>query len=174
MTFFKRNPFVVPFVLLHLAGCSGNRIASQVAAMNDANIKRLVNLYTAYQSVHGWQGPKDENVLKSFVTSRGIPERNLEMMGIDPNIVDNVFKSDRDGKPFKVRYGVTGGRGVSDAIVFEDQGINGKKMVAFNGPLVEEVDDAEYKKLWEYGGRPEGMTGQSVGPPASNGGKRPN
>ena len=142
--------------------------------MNDANIKRLVNLYTTYQSVHGWQGPKDEKALKSFVTSRGIPEKNLEMMGIDPNNLDSLFKSDRDGKSFKVKYGVTGGRGVSDAIVFEDQGINGKKMVAFNGPVVEEVEDAEYKKLWEHGARTDGMAGQTVGPPTSNDGKKAN
>src|ERR1700690_126561 len=90
-----------------LTGCSGSRVASQVAAANDSNIKRAANLINAYQTTHGWQGPKDEKTLRAFINDRGIPDENLRMMGIDSQNLDSVFKSDRDGKPFKIRYGVS-------------------------------------------------------------------
>jgi hypothetical protein len=156
-------------LLSAVVGCSGDRIASSVAAQNDSNIKRAVNLYSAYQLTHGYQGPKNEQVLRDFVASHGIPIKNLEMMGVDPSNLDNVFKSERDGKPFKIRYGVTGGMGVSDALVFEDQGVDGKKLVAFNGPVVEDVDDARYKDLLEHGGFPSWMTHKSGRPDAKSG-----
>ena len=149
-------------LLLATAGCSTDKTASIVAAGNDSNIKRTVNLYRAYQISHGWQGPKDEAALKSFVSDHGLPDRNLEMMGIDPHNLDGIFKSDRDGKPFKIRYGVTVGRDGTDALIFEDEGVGGKKLVAFNGPIVQEVDDARYKELWEHGGSPVGANSQAV------------
>jgi hypothetical protein len=144
-------------LLVIAASCSMDNVASVTAAKNDSNIKRLVNLYNAYQMGHGYQGPKDEKTLRDYVTEGGIPERYLPMMGIDPKNLDAIFKSDRDGKPFKIRYGVTGGRAASDALVFEDTGVDGKRLVAFNGPVVEEVENARYKELWEHGGAPGGM-----------------
>jgi hypothetical protein len=141
------------------ASCSMDSVASVTAAKNDSNIKRVVNLYNAYQLLHGYQGPKDEKALRDFVSSGAIPDKNLQMMGIDSKNLDRIFKSGRDGKPFKTRYGVTGGRAVSDALVFEDTGADGKKLVGFNGPVVEEVDDARYKELWEHGGEPSSMSG---------------
>ena len=158
-------------VLFALAGCSTDQVASATAAKNDSNIKRALNLYNGYQMMHGWQGPKDEKALRDFVAEGAIPDKNLQMMGVDPKNLDGIFKSDRDGKPFKVRWGVAGGRAVSDALVFEDTGVNGKKLVAFNGPVVEEVDDARYKDLWEHGGPPTGVKSGGVPgapPPASN------
>jgi hypothetical protein len=146
--------FPLTVMLAAAASCSTDRVASVVAAGNDSNIKRAVNLYRSYQISHGWQGPKDEQALKDFVAD--VPEKNLQMAGIDPKNVDKIFKSDRDGKAFKIRYGVTVGRDAIDALVFEDEGANGKKLVAFNGPIIEEVTDSHYKELWDHGGRPTG------------------
>jgi hypothetical protein len=152
------------------ASCSTDKVASIVAEHNDSSMKRTVNLYSAYQLANGWQGPKDEAVLRRFVIDGGLPNKNLQYMGIDPNKLDGLFISDRDKKPFKIRWGVMGGRGVIDAIVFEDEGVNGKKLVAFNGATVEEEDDARYKDLWQHGGMPMGAksAAPATGGPSEN------
>lgn len=154
-------------VLVALAGCSMDSVASGTAAKNDSNIKKVVNLYEAYQTYHGFQGPKDEKTFRDFVADGSIPDKNLQMMGVDPKNLDSIFISERDGKPFKIRWGAMGGRFVVDALVFEDSGSGGKKMVAFNGPIVEDEDEARYKDLWEHGGPPAGKkSGAPIMPPA--------
>ena len=136
-------------VCLSLAGCSGRNVAGAVGAMNDANIKRLANLYTAYQKQHAWLGPKDEAAFKSFITSE-MPEEKLKLMGVDPAAVDEYFVSDRDGQPFKVKYAVKGGFRVVAPVVFEQQGVEGKRQVGFtNSVKVEAVDAARYDELWK-------------------------
>jgi len=133
-------------LLVFAAGC-GDPVASEVAAKNDANIKRVANLYGAYQVAHGWQGPADEKSFLEF--ARKLPDQNLQMMKIDRDAVDQVLKSERDGKPFKIRFSVGGGPGAASALVFEDIGVGGKRQVAFNGAVVEEVDEPRYRELWE-------------------------
>jgi hypothetical protein len=147
-----------------LAGCTRDGTANAVAAMNTSNAQRLGNLYAAHQNFKGGQGPKTEAAFKDYV--RGFDQTKLGMMGVDPNDVDGLFTSERDGRPFKVRYGVGGGRGSSDAVVFEQTGVGGKKQVAFTDGKVLEVDDAEYKALWAGKGEktaPAAPPGSGVG-----------
>jgi len=71
-------------------------------------------------------------------------ERNLELMQIDRENLDELFMSERDGEPFKIQWGV---KGWGDrALVFESVGVNGKRLVALSE--TREVDDAEYEGLW--------------------------
>jgi hypothetical protein len=135
----------VAVLLAGMIGCS-NKVAEQVAAMNTSNSQRLANMYSAYQNFRGGQGPTDESELKKFIQEYD-PAR-LKMMGIDPDKLDALFTSERDHKPFKIRYKVGGGRGSVAAVVFEQEGVGGKKQVAYTGNTkVEEVDDATYQQL---------------------------
>ncbi len=167
----------VAALLAGVIGCS-NKVAQQVGAMNTSNIQRLANMYSGHQNYRGGQGPKDEAEFKKFIKEYD-PEK-LKMMGIDPNNLDALFTSERDGKPFKIRYKVGGGRGSVAAVVFEQEGIDGKKQVASTGTTkVEEVDDATYQQLLAgkgpsqpaggsppAGGRPSGRPpGAPTGPP---------
>ena len=133
-------------VLAAMTGCS-NSTANKVAAMNDTNIKRVCHLYAAYQSRHGWAGPKDEEGFRRFVT-QDMEEEKLAMMGVDPSKFDAVMTSERDGKPFKVKYGIRGGPGAKVAIVFEEEGKGGARQVAFTNGIVEDVEDSRYGELW--------------------------
>jgi hypothetical protein len=134
-------------LLAGLAGCSGNGVARQVAAMNTANIQRVANLYSAFQNYKGGRGPKDAGEFKTFV--KAFDATKLAMMGVDPNKVDELFTSERDGKPFKIRYRVGGGRGSVAAVAFEQDGQDGQKQVAFTGnSRVEAVDGTAYAQLW--------------------------
>ncbi|MBX9625830.1 MAG: hypothetical protein K2X82_18665, partial [Gemmataceae bacterium] len=131
--------------LAGLTGCGRDGTADAVAAMNTSNAQRLANLYAAHQNFKGGRGPKAEADFKTYI--REFDAAKLGMMGVDPANVDAVFTSDRDGQPLKVRYGVGGGRGSSDAVVFEQGGKDGKKQVAFTDGKLVEADDAEYKTL---------------------------
>ena len=144
-----------------LAGCS-DQTANQVAAMNTSNIQRLSNVYAAYQNMKSSRGPKDEAELKAFI--KEYDPNKLQMMKIDPRNLDGLFTSERDGKPFKVRYGVGGGRGSVDPVVFEQEGKDGKKQVGFTGGKVEEVDDATYQQLWSGKGGHEPPAAPPTGP----------
>ena len=121
-------------------------MADQVGAMNDSNIKRVANLYMAYQFRKGMKGPADEATFKKFIQSE-MPARKLELMRVDKNNVEGLFKSERDGEPFQVRYGLSGGPSTVFAVVFEKTGQGGKRLVAFTNGSVEEADPARYEQL---------------------------
>jgi len=70
-------------------------------------------------------------------------------MEIDPNNIDAIFVSERDHLPFLVKYGIKGGPGIVDALVFEQKGSGGSRQVGINGGKIMEVDDAQYKEMWE-------------------------
>ncbi|MGI9429927.1 MAG: hypothetical protein ACR2NM_14795 [Bythopirellula sp.] len=128
-------------------GCSSADPADLLAAANDSNIQRLANLYEAFQSRHNWRGPKDEADLKSFL--EGWNPNKLANIGVNPEAIDEVFVSERDGEPLQIRYGVPGHiMGSEAAVVFEKTGIDGRRMVGFLNMTRREVDAAEYDRLW--------------------------
>jgi hypothetical protein len=127
-------------------GCSRDDPGSRIGAMNDTRIKQLANLYMAHQMRHGSNGPKDEAEFKTFIKS-GMPSHRLEMMRVDPAKVDDLFVSERDGQPFVIKYGQSGGPMSQLAVVFEKEGQAGKKQVGFTNGKVEELDDAKYQEL---------------------------
>lgn len=84
--------------------------------------------------------------MKEFL-HQGISPTRLERMQVDPNNIEGLFVSDRDGQPFVVRYGVNGGLGAKDPVVFEAEGSGGMRQVGFTDGSVEEVDSARYDQL---------------------------
>ncbi len=136
--------------LVVIVGCGGGQDpASQIAAANNSNIRRLGNLYKAYQLRHGNQGPANEDGFKEFL--QGMSPARLEIMQVDPNNIDGLFVSEQDGQPFVVRYEVSGGIGSVDPVVFEQSGSDGRRQVGFTNGTVEEVDDARYDQLLNGG-----------------------
>jgi hypothetical protein len=131
-----------------LAGCGDSTDPdSAIAAVNEQNIQRLANLYFAYQMKHEWHGPPDEQAFKQFL--RGYNPAKLTRIGIDPNAIDEVFVSERDGEPFTIRYGVLGSAmGSSEPVIFEAKGVSGRRNVGFLNMVQREVEDAEYNDLW--------------------------
>lgn len=131
-----------------LAGCgTGSDAESAIAAVNRKNIQRLANLYFAYQMKHDWHGPPDEQVFKEFL--RGYNRDKLTRIGVDPDAIDKLFISERDGQPFKIRFGVRGSAmGSTEPVIFEAEGRGGQRMVGFLNMVQREVDEAEYDDLW--------------------------
>jgi hypothetical protein len=56
------------------------------------------------------------------------------------------MKSERDEQPFVIRYGVNGGLGSKDAVVFEKVAVDGLRQVGFTNGPVEEMAAAEYEQ----------------------------
>lgn len=145
---------------LLLGGCSGSDVARKVAAMNDTNLKKVASLYRFYQARNGWRGPEDAAALKAF--TQQAPKRNLEMMGVDPARFDSYFVSERDGQPITVRWGlVISPQGVAP-VVFEAEGLDGKRLVVFSSSEAEEVDAARYEALLRGEGKPQGVTDRAA------------
>jgi len=155
MTLRRRlTPLTVTALFLVAVGCSSDKRSKEIAAMNNSNIQKVANLYAGFQNMVSPNGPKDEAEFKGFLKT--YDPTALSAMGVDPGNLDKTFTSERDGKPFKIRYKVGGGKGSVAPVVFEEVGVNGMRQVGFTGGggpggggAVEEVDNARYKDLWE-------------------------
>lgn len=130
-----------------LSGCGASDPKDSLAAVNSNNIQRLANLYFTYQSRHDWRGPANEAQFKEFL--KGYNPEKLKRIGIDAGKIDEVFVNERDGQPFKVRYGVPGSAmGSSEPVVFEAEGVDGVRLVGRLNMTQEETDAAKYDELW--------------------------
>jgi hypothetical protein len=141
---------VVCYCLLgcHFVGCNRRTDPHDtLASINETNIQRLANLYFTFQSRHDWRGPKDEADFKTFLGSYN--PAKLTRIGIDPGKIDELFISENDGAPFKIRYGVTGSAmGSSEPVIFESVGVDGRRLVGFLNMQQQVVEETEYNDLW--------------------------
>lgn len=126
-----------------LVGCDF-RSGPTLAEVHNTNIKKLRAAYSFYLVTHNLNGPENEEELKGYLKNNAGAKVKMERIEVLPEQVDDIFVSERDGKPFKVRYGL---QGYSDhAIVFEAEGVDGKRLVAFNIPR--DLDPKDYEAAW--------------------------
>ena len=84
--------------------------------------------------------PHDEKEFKQALAKLSITPKKMKVGSFD-----EVFVSERDGKPLIVIYGSPNKN--SDVLVYEQTGINGKRLLGHRIGMVEEVDDAQLKSL---------------------------
>lgn len=145
-------PIVLLIVCLACApfsGCTGNRVASQVAAVSKTNLQKLSNIYSLYVVRNGYRGPKDEETFRDFLENDPSIEKNIGYMGVGREDFDKISISDRDNEPMLVRYGLRlPPMSPKQPQVLETVGVDGMRMVIMsNGDIVEVEDDAEYEKM---------------------------
>jgi hypothetical protein len=119
------------------AGCGGAKSAARNQAFSHASL--LTQLYVRATSALG-HPPKDEQELKE-----GIKKSNVSLEALKVKNIDDLFTSDRDGKPLVVVYGQRPAG--SDVVVYEQEGVDGKRLVGHSIGKVEEVDEAKFKEL---------------------------
>ena len=115
------------------------------------NGRRLVAFYAMFMGSptkpvsgpNGFEGPKDEAELKKFIAASS--SEALEDMGIKSAEAPELFTSERDGQPFRVRYGIRGPMTTTYAVLCEAQGVNGRvKVFKSDGSSLEvAADEAE-------------------------------
>jgi hypothetical protein len=138
--------FGIGWSILAWIGCRGSSPEALLAGLNDSNLKRLANLYVRYQADHDWRGPEDEKSFRDYIES-DVPDFLKQRIGFTS--VDELFASERDQQPFKIRYKIVGSaRGCFDPAIFEQTGRDGKRMVGFLNMVQKEVDEQEYNDLW--------------------------
>jgi len=136
-------------------GCGSSFDAeSAIKEINSTNAQKLVSLYQHHQRRHRGKGPKDEAAFRKFISETS--SYLLDRIDVDPNSLDSLFVSDRDGQPLTIRYGLQGSdRGPSVPTVFEAEGVEGVRLVACTNMITKEVtDDSEYQQLLESKGLP--------------------
>ena len=141
---------VVVGTVLTAVGCGGNPVDKMLAEANSNNQKRLANLYAMFRAENGFRGPEDEAEFKAFIAEKLKDDIQKERLRVTGS-VDDLFINERDGKAFKIRYGVPGGArgGKPLPIIFEDEGEGGVRIVCFSSANMEEVtDSARYDELW--------------------------
>jgi len=145
----RQIKITILFTMLFFVGCGKGKVAERIAEMNATPIKRLLTSYVYFQGKHGYKGPKNEQELRDFIADDRF-QKGFDRAGIDTSDIDALFISDRDGQPFKVKYGIPGSpMGFKDPVVFESEGVDGEVMVAFGGATVEVMSSEESESLFE-------------------------
>lgn len=146
----NRIGLLCAMLIATIVGCGKADPASRLADLNKNNLQRVGNLYLAYQIEHDFYGPKDEGAFQEYI--RGLNPKKLERIGVTPGDIDNLFVSERDGQPFKIRYKVRGSMmGCQEPVVFEAEGESGKRRVGFLDMTQREVEASEYEQLLSNG-----------------------
>ncbi|MFM1996270.1 MAG: hypothetical protein RLZZ111_657 [Planctomycetota bacterium] len=146
--------FVLVLGIAAVAGCQ----ASPEQQVKDAfrnefreNGRRVAVMYARYMSSptkpvtgrDGFAGPADEAELRRFIAAT--PSAALEEIGIKSAESAELFASERDGQPFRVRYGIKGPLSTTYAVLCETKGVNGRvKVFKSDGAFVEvPADEAD-------------------------------
>lgn len=95
-------------------------------------------------------GPADEASLRRFISA--MPSEALAEIGIANAESPELFTSERDGQPFRIRYGIKGPLTTTYAILCESKGVNGLvKVFKSDGSSTEvAADEAEKYLAGEY------------------------
>ena len=133
-------------MMIVVSGCSSESAIDLVKRANNSNIQKLSNLYIQYQADHDFVGPDSIETFRKYVEN-DVPDFIKER--IELTSTDELFVSERDGQPFKIRLEVIGSaRGCSEPAIFEAEGKDGKFLVGFLNMTTREVEKNEYEDLW--------------------------
>ena len=129
---------LVSVVFSAIAGCGG-KSAEDISV---SHLGLLAQSYSQFRNRHRGQVPKSEAELRDFVAgSNLLKEHNIGGF-------DELLTSDRDWQPLTLLFGKDVIQAEDNTIIgYEAEGKDGKKLVAFEGGYVEELDAAEVARL---------------------------
>jgi hypothetical protein len=118
-------------------GCGGATTATVDPALSRVSLATA--LYKKAAREFG-RPPKDEQEFKQAIAAAGMDAAVLKLTSIDEAVV-----SERDGQPLVIAYG--GPPAGSDVVVYEQTGVDGKRLIGHRIGQVEEVDEARFREL---------------------------
>ncbi|MDX1963640.1 MAG: hypothetical protein SFX18_10835 [Pirellulales bacterium] len=124
-------------LLLLTGGCGGGGPTQEV--IDEQRLKPLVLLYGMYPASNGGRQPANEADLKKYVATR------QDLLDRFRTTADQIFLSPRDGKPYKIYYGLPDG--YDGVMIHEQEGKNGLRLVGYFRGGVATLPDEEFAKL---------------------------
>lgn len=123
---------------LILGGCSAK---SDAGSSTPDEFRKLVTLYS--RMTLGAPPPANEAAFKEAIGS------SLKTVAdvLKVTDVDALFTSSRDGKPIVVVYAPRPAKMDPNVVAYEQDGVDGKRLVGFSLGTVEEVDEARFREL---------------------------
>jgi hypothetical protein len=107
--------------------------------MNQLHIETVASWFQAYRSKYG-KPPPNEQAFLAYIQE----EQKARGLTVD---VQDLLTSPRDGQKYVINYKPNSATLDRNVVVYESQGYDGKKWMAFENKWSEEVDEA---KLQEY------------------------
>lgn len=139
---------LIPFIGLLLFAPSGCGHKPPPVPAAEARIGRLGLMYGIYAGQHQGRPPTSMKDLRGHAERSTSPE---EMAAFEVASVDELFVSPRDGQPYKLITlprlppPVAGQPG--PVVVYEQDGLGGKRLVSYLGGATEEVDAEKFRQL---------------------------
>lgn len=132
------NAIVLVLAAISLVGCGGSDTA---AAKGVPRVKVVTALYFQAKSKLG-HPPVDQAEFRQAIEAQNVDWRTLGVSGID-----ELFVSDRDGKPLAIGYGPAPQGRPFSVVVYEQEGLNGVRLVGSSDGQVQEADAAKFAQL---------------------------
>jgi hypothetical protein len=105
-------------------------------------------MYDKYAGQHNGKPPASMNDLRGHIQQSIKPE-DLATLGVAS--LDDLFVSPRDRQPYKLiplaRLPPLAGRHPGPVVIYEQQGLEGKRFVGYLGGRTEEVDADRFRQL---------------------------
>ena len=130
-------------------GCSASKKASDNLAKEQSRLKALAVIYTSFVSQNMGRVPPNEQIFKQFVQKK-LANRQPDQKEVSQ---EEIFISERDQKPFVVLYGQAAQSGPRNGpagmpvVMYEQDGVDGRRLVASSMGAVEEVDEEQFHQL---------------------------
>lgn len=125
------------FVVTAVVGCNGGGPAPPA---DQLQIEAVAAWYQSYRAAHDGKAPPNEQAFTAFI------ERKQQETGQTVD-VQELLTSPRDGQKYLVNYKPNSNSLHRNVAVYEREGHQGTKWLAFENKWSEEVDDT---KLQEY------------------------
>ncbi len=122
-------------------------LISEFREANKTNVAKVRTCYELFATRNDERGPKSQQELVDFLKG-GTVDKNLKRLGLSVDEIDDIFVSERDGEPIKVKWGQRVNFDNPQPVAFETTGVDGVRLVAATEILEVETDE-RYQELWE-------------------------
>jgi len=124
-----------------LVGCGGSSPTRE--PIERSNLKPLAVLYGKFIARNRGIPPANEAEFKKYVETDG--RDTIADLGVTN--LEGLFVSPRDQKPYVVLYGDPSNRANGELIAYEQEGVEGTRLVVDSLAIVREVNEEQFRQL---------------------------
>jgi hypothetical protein len=138
----KQREWSLPITLMLACTLAGGCSSGSEPYTEESNLRALAAYYGQYVAANRGQLPPNEKAFREYIkaerTARGVPASDAD--------VDAFFVSNRDGKPFVIRYRGDKSWAYGELVAYEQQGAGGNRHVATLMGGYEEMAEEQFQK----------------------------